>query len=127
MWSFPLVLLLPLFWLLNYFGLAVRKTVLFGAGNFFPFPTSWRGSFHILTGTLARNFRVFSGYDRLSVVVEGISGTLEVEISDGEVLFSRQGRIFSGEIPLAGHKRLRCRVRGEEFRGKVRIEMKRSA
>ena len=126
MWQFLLFLLLPLPFLLYHFGLAVSKSALIAVGRLWSLPSSWKGSLHLFTGSMSRNFVVFKKHRCLTVQLKGTAGTLSIEIREqsGSLLHSWEGSgPHSQQIDISGLNRLHCRLQGHNFQGSIAITL----
>lgn len=61
------VILVSLFYILNYFGFLVIKSGICLFSAHYSFPTRWEGKYSEMSGFLRRNFVVFKNYSVLSI------------------------------------------------------------
>lgn len=117
--------LVPLFLILNYFGLlVVRSGTFFGgaAGSL----TSFRGQYRSLCGYVSKNFWIASKYNTMSIQVEPVSGSADVEIRDakGLVLYAWKACLpLEREINCRELRRCKVRIASRDFAGKFLISL----
>lgn len=121
-------ILLPLMYVLNYFGILVTKATAswFHAG--LSLPTRWEGRTLGTSGFIRRNFVVFKQYHQLSVETETNSGMIECEVRgpDGSRLSpvsGSYGRNASFLIDVSQYKRCAVMLKMEQFNGHFRITL----
>lgn len=122
------LLLLLLFYVLHYFGIAVTRAGFSWFRADLSLPTRWTGTFNGSSGLLCRNFVVFKRYSALRVEVETQSGALEVEVNapDGSPLSPASGvygRDASLLFDLSGLRRCSVTLRMERFHGTFRVQL----
>ena len=121
-------ILLPLFYVLNYFGILVTRATASWLRAELSLPTRWEGSTLGTTGFLRRNFAVFQRYQHLSIETETSSGSIECEVkgADGSLLppvSGSYGRDASFLIDVGRHRRCAVTLKMEQFAGHFRITL----
>lgn len=122
------VILIPLFYALNYFGLLVVKAGVSLFGAHYSLPTRWEGKYSGTTGFMRRNFVVFRNYSALTIEAETITGALQFEVNtpDGTPLFSDSGSYTQNRsvpIDVGQFKHCSVTVRMERFNGQFRVAL----
>lgn len=116
---------IPLFLLLHYFGiLIVKGGTYFGsaAGT----PSKFWGNYRHLSGYVSKSFRIPGKYSKLSLQVDPVSGSADVEVLDrcGNVLQSwKADRRFEREINCRDLKRCKVRITSRDFEGKFLVAL----
>lgn len=123
-----MIVLLLLFYLLHYFGIAVTRAGFSWFRADLSLPTRWTGTFHGSSGILRRNFVAFRRFRQLRVEVETASGSLEFEVNtpDGSPLSPASGaygRDACALFDLDGLRRCSVTLRMDRFSGRFRVEL----
>ena len=120
--------LLPLIYVLYYFGILVTSaTASWFRGNV-SFPTRWEGRTAGTTGYMRRNFAVFRRYQHLSIETGTNSGAIECEVRgpDGSLLSpvsGAYGRNASFLIDVSQYRRCAVTLKMEQFCGHFHIAL----
>ncbi len=118
--------LVPLFLTLNYFGLMVIKSGTFYMGNAMGTLSRFWGQYRHLNGYVSKNFWIAGRYSTLSIQVEPVSGSADVEVLDqnGNVLHSWKAVWpLEREISCQDLKRCKVRITSRDFAGKFLISL----
>lgn len=120
--------LIPLVFILYYFGFGVTRAGIFILNASYSLPTRWEGRLSDASGYMRRNFAVFKKYSTLSVEVDAISGSMEFEVKapDGSLLTPSSGSYGRDAGLLFDVDRLkRCSVtlRMDRFSGAFRVAL----
>ena len=123
-----LLCLIPLFYVLYYFGILVTRATASWFRADLSLPTRWEGKSAGTTGLMRRNFAVFRKYSALAVEYETSSGSIQVEVKapDGSVLspasgvYGQEGSIL---IDVSQLRRCAVTLRMERFQGSFRIAL----
>lgn len=120
--------LLPLVYVLYYFGIFVTSATASWFHGDVSLPTRWEGSILGTTGFMRRNFAVFRRYQYLSIETETISGSIECEVRgpDGSLLSpvsGSYGRDASFLIDVSQYRRCAVTLKMEQFAGHFRITL----
>lgn len=121
-------ILLPLFYLLYYFGILVTRATASWFRADLSLPTRWEGHTLGTTGLIRRNFVVFKQYHQLSVETETDAGAIECEVTgqDGSLLSpvsGTYGRDASSLIDVSRCRRCAVTLRMKQFSGRFRIAL----
>ena len=130
LWTFLIIacILLPLLYVLYYFGILVTRATasLFHAG--LSLPTRWEGRTLGTSGLMRRNFAVFKRHQHLSIETETDSGSIECEVRgpDGSLLSPASGsfgRDASYLIDVNQYRRCAVTLKMDQFNGRFRITL----
>ena len=119
------VVLVPLFLTLNYFGLMLIKSGTFW-GNAMGTPSRFWGQYRHLNGYVSKNFRITGKYSTMSIQVEPISGSADVEVLDqnGKVLYNWKAILpLERQVSCQDLKRCKVRISSRDFAGKFLISL----
>ena len=128
-WKTALLLiavLVPLFLTLNYFGLMVIKSGAFYFGNSMGTLSRFWGQYRSLNGYVSKNFWIANKYRTMSIQVEPVSGSADVEVLDqnGNVLHSWKAILpLDRQIDCRDLKRCKVRISSRDFAGKFLISL----
>lgn len=123
------VILIPLCYLLYYFGIGFTSKACFGLFHAdLSLPTRWEGKFQDVSGCLRRNFVTFKKYSTLLVEIETTSGALDLEVTapDGSALSPSSGvygRDAHVTFDVSNLRRCRVTLRMDRFSGQFRIAL----
>lgn len=122
------VVLIPVFYALWYFGIAVTRAGFswFHAG--YSLPARWEGTLSDASGLMGRNFVVFRKYSALSIEIETNSGAMQFQVktSDGRVLSPASGSYGADArvlFDLSAVRRCRVQLQAAGFSGAFRITL----
>lgn len=120
------VVLVPFFLTLDYFGLMVTKSGYRGVGNTMGTPTKFWGEYRNLCGSVSKRFRIAGKYMTLSLQLEAVSGSARVEIlgPNKEILYIwSYCSSLSEQIDCRNWTHCTVRITSENFCGKFDISL----
>ncbi len=125
---FAAVTLIPVFYVLWYFGIAVTRVGFSWFRASLSLPARWEGKLSGSSGLMRRNFVILKGCSTLSIEIVSISGAMAFEINapDGSVLSPASGSYGRDAALLFDVSHLkRCSVTlyVEDFNGSFRITL----
>ena len=118
-------ILVPLFLLLYHFGWMTVKRGIY-IGGVMGTPTKFWGNYRLLSGFASKSFRISDKYSTLSIRIEPVSGTADVEVLDqnGNVLHNwNVGGRFVREVGCRELKRCKVRISSRDFAGKFLVAL----
>ena len=120
--------LLPLVYVLYYFGILVTQATASWFRADISLPTRWEGRTLGTTGLMRRNFSVFRRYQQLSIETETNSGAIECEVRgpDGSLLSPASGsygRDASFLIDVSQYRRCAVTLKMRQFDGHFRVTL----
>ena len=121
-------ILLPLLYVLYYFGILVTRATASWLRTDLSLPTRWEGRTLGTTGFMRRNFVVFRQYQQLSIETETDSGAIQCEARgpDGALLSpvsGAYGRDASYLIDVSQYRRCAVTLKMDQFNGRFRITL----
>lgn len=119
------VTLIPLFLALHYFGLLVVKSGIY-FGNAMGTSSKFWGRFRRLDGYVSKNFRISDKYSTLSIQVEPVSGSADVDVLDQNGNILHNWKVcwpFDREIDCRDLKRCKIRITSRDFAGKFLVAL----
>lgn len=130
LWAFlaAACVLIPLFYALFYFGLAVTQAGIKCFGATCSLPVRWEGRLAGMSGFMRRNFVIFKRYHTLAIEIEAASGSLDFEVNtpDGLTLSPASGacgRNASVLIDVSGFRRCSVTLSMSHFSGAFRVAL----
>lgn len=123
------VILIPLSYLLYYFGIGFTSKACFAVFHAdCSLPTHWKGTFLDASGYMRRNFLIFKKFSKLAIEIESTSGTMgfEVKDPDGSILSplsGTYGRNASVLLDVSRFKRCSVTLRMDHFNGNFHIAL----
>lgn len=120
------VVLVPVFLTLHYFGLMVTKSGTFMMGNAMGTPTRFWGGYQHMSGYVSKNFRITKKASTLSLRLEAASGSARVEIlgPNKAIWYSWSFcSSLSEQIDCREMERCKVRIASEDFCGKFDITL----
>ena len=120
-----LLIVLPLFWALHYFGFLVTRMGVSILSVYTSLPTHWEGHFDSSTLFLRRNFVTWGKYQMLSIQSDAEVGTIEFEVKtpNGNILSPAYSTNDSTLFDVSGLKRCSVTLQMDHFRGSFFITL----
>ena len=119
------VLLVPFFLILHYFGLMIVKSGSFW-GNAMGTTTRFWGEYRHLSGYVSKNFRVSGKHTSLRVRVEPVSGYADVEVLDEKGIVRCRWKAIlplEREVDCRDLRRCKVRIASQDFAGQFDISL----
>ena len=120
------VVLVPFFLTLDYFGLMVTKSGYREVGNTMGTPTKFWGEYRNLCGSVSKRFRIAGKYTTLSFRLEAVSGSASLEVlgPNKVVMYSwHYCTSLTEQIDCRNWANCTVRIASEDFTGKFSISL----